>query len=71
MNGGRESRRPRPALVCSAIDDDEDDSSQQLPRITSSQPCCLCYCFQVRAIEALSSFHCVCYPLGLRVMYEV
>jgi hypothetical protein len=22
MNGGRESRRPRPALVCSAIDDD-------------------------------------------------
>jgi hypothetical protein len=25
MNGGRESRRPRPALGCSAIDDDDDD----------------------------------------------
>jgi hypothetical protein len=24
MNGGRESRRPRPALGCSAIDDDDD-----------------------------------------------
>jgi hypothetical protein len=24
MNGGRESRRPRPALGCSAIDDDND-----------------------------------------------
>jgi hypothetical protein len=23
MNGGRESRRPRPALGCSAIDDDD------------------------------------------------
>jgi hypothetical protein len=25
MNGGRESRRPRPALGCSAIDDDDYD----------------------------------------------
>jgi hypothetical protein len=25
MNGGQESRRPRPALGCSAIDDDDDD----------------------------------------------
>jgi hypothetical protein len=24
MNGGRESRGPRPALGCSAIDDDDD-----------------------------------------------
>jgi hypothetical protein len=24
MNGGQESRRPRPALGCSAIDDDDD-----------------------------------------------
>jgi hypothetical protein len=25
MNGGRESRRPRPALGCIAIDDDDDE----------------------------------------------
>jgi hypothetical protein len=29
MNGGRESRRPRPALGCSAIDDDD---SIDIPR---------------------------------------
>jgi hypothetical protein len=27
MNGGRESRRPRPALGYSAIDDDDDDDT--------------------------------------------
>jgi hypothetical protein len=29
MNGGRESRRPRPALGCSAIDDDDENELYQ------------------------------------------
>jgi hypothetical protein len=31
MNGGRESRRLRPALGCSVIDDDDDDDGLGLP----------------------------------------
>jgi hypothetical protein len=30
MNGGRESRRLRPALGCSAIDDEDDDDTNEL-----------------------------------------
>jgi hypothetical protein len=30
MNGGRESRRPRPALCCSAIDVDDDDDEMNM-----------------------------------------
>jgi hypothetical protein len=30
MNGGRESRRLRPALGCSAIDDDDDDDDGRI-----------------------------------------
>jgi hypothetical protein len=32
MNGGRESRRPRPALGCSAIDDEDDDTNELIQK---------------------------------------
>jgi hypothetical protein len=35
MNGGRESRMPRPALDCSVIDDDDDDDDDMaLQKVT-------------------------------------
>jgi hypothetical protein len=40
MNGGRESRRPRPALGCSAIDDDDEGTGAKVdPQFKFSGKC--------------------------------
>jgi hypothetical protein len=42
MNGGRESRRLRPALSCSAIDDDDDDNENHIKLINTK--CSVTHC---------------------------